>query len=89
MYDRFDLYQVLAPDKQKFEVIRLCHGVPFRIALTMAGVEEQDFTESVANTGWCGTCPEWARFLAIVAVPHGELLAEEHLDFMVESIEQV
>jgi len=53
----------------------------------LAGVEQDDFVESVSRTGWCGTCPEWTNYKPIVTVPRGAILALDQLGFMLESVQ--
>lgn len=82
---RFDLYSVVMKDKE-YRVIQLSKGVPIVVAQILAGVNGHDFVESVSNEGWVGTCPEWRNFMPIVTVPKGELLGQDQLAFMLDSV---
>jgi len=82
---RFDLYSVIQRGRD-FHVIQLSKGVPMVVAQVLAGVNGHDFVESVANTGWVGTCPQWGKRLPIVTLPRGERLGVDQLDFMMESL---
>src|SRR4249920_2380339 len=54
---RFDQYSVIRKDGD-FHVEKILSNVCLVGACAMAGVEEYDFIESVAETGWCGSRPE-------------------------------
>jgi len=82
---RFDLYSVVKRDRE-FHVIQLSKGVPIVVAQILAGVNNHDFVESVANEGWVGTCPSWRGFMPMVAMPKGDRLGMDQLDFMMESL---
>jgi len=82
---RFDLYSVVKRDRE-FHVIQLSKGVPIVVAQILAGVNNHDFVESVANEGWVGTCPQWRGFMPMVAMPKGDRLGMDQLDFMMESL---
>jgi hypothetical protein len=82
---RFDMYSVVIRGKD-YHVVQLSKGVPMVVAQVLAGVNGQDFTQSVINTGWVGTCPGWGKHLPIVALPRGERLGVDQLDFMLESL---
>lgn len=69
-----------------YHVVQLAKDVPTFLAQILAGVDGQDFTESVTNTGWVGTCPQWRNFLPVVTVPKDELLGVDQLDFMMDEI---
>jgi hypothetical protein len=83
---RFDLYSVVMRNNE-YGVIQLSKGVPIIVAQILAGVTNRDFVESVVNEGWVGTCPQWRNYMPMVALPRGELLGMDQLEFMLESIE--
>jgi|KBSSwiStaDraftv2_1062776.scaffolds.fasta_scaffold145562_4 hypothetical protein len=83
---RFDQYSVVYRHDE-FHVEQILKDLDLMAASIMAGVEEDDFIQSVANTGWCGTRPEWVGWLPIVTVPRGAILALDQLGFMLESLE--
>ena len=83
---RFDMYSVVICDGE-FHVAQLLKDMSLFTASVVAGVTQDDFVESVAHTGWCGTCPEWTGHKPIVTIPRGASLALEQLGFMMESLQ--
>jgi hypothetical protein len=83
---RFDQYSVTAEANGDFYVEQILKDLDLMAASIMAGVTEQDFIQSVSNTGWCGTLPEWTGWLPVVTVPRGAILALDQLGFMLESL---
>lgn len=82
---RFDIYSV-AIKGNDFHVVQLSKGVPTIVAQILAGVTHDDFVNSVVNTGWVGTCPQWSRHLPMVVMPKGEHLGTDQLQFMLEEM---
>jgi len=82
---RFDQYSV-QPSKVGLQVVQLISNIDFVFAAVLAEVIQDDFEQSVFHTGWVGTCPYWLKYMPVVTIPQGDLLGEEHLDFMIESL---
>jgi len=83
---RFDHYSVIRKDGE-FHVEQLAKDTPLMLAVILAGIEQDDFVESVMRTGWCGTCPEWTDHNPIVTIPRGGILALDQLGFMLEVLQ--
>lgn len=82
---RFDLYSVTTVEGE-YHVAQILKDLDLMSACLVAGVEQDDFVESVCYTGWVGTCPEWTNHRPIVTVPRGGTLALDQLGFMMESL---
>lgn len=82
---RFDQYSVVMKEGE-FHVMQILKDLDLNSAAITAGVEQDDFVESVTQTGWCGTCPEWTGYRPVVTLPRGGLLALDQLGFMMEAI---
>jgi hypothetical protein len=78
---RFDVYVVVS-EHGELDVRKLCSDAGLIAAKAMAGVDDHDFIESVANEGWVGTCPEWTGFLPVVTTPCGAGLGLDQLEFI-------
>jgi len=83
---KFDQYSVRPSAHGGYSVVQLVSNIDVMFAAIMAGVTADDFEQSITNTGWVGSCPDWLD-LPIVTLPQGELLGMNHLDFMLETIE--
>lgn len=82
---RFDQYSVV--HKQGIHhVVQILKDLSLTGAVITAGVEQGDFIESISETGWCGSCPEWTNYRPVVTLPRGGDLRLDHLDFMMESL---
>lgn len=82
---RFDMY---APvwRRNKWELERMFTDMSHLGAQIVAGIELTDFIQSIEQTGWVGSCPEWYGFKPIITVPRGDKLDADHLEFAVESL---
>ena len=81
---RFDQYSVVMR-AGALHVVQILKDLSLVGAAITAGVDEDDFVQSISETGWCGTCPEWTQYRPIVTLPRGGTLALDHLGFMMES----
>lgn len=81
----FDLYSITMVDNE-VHVVQMFKNLSWLAAELVAGVTNADFCQSIEYTGWLGTCPEWHKFQPIVAVPRGEQLDLDHIDFILECI---
>lgn len=81
---KFDQYCIMHRGPNSFAVNPLAKGVSLLVAEALAGVDSEDFAESMAQSGWVGTCPAWVEHSPIVTVPHGTYLGAEQAAFLME-----
>lgn len=84
---RFDQYLVRPAGNGDYTVVRLISNVDLMFAVIMAGITEEEFEQSVINTGWVGSCPIWLHGMPVVTMPGGDKLGVDQLEFMLESVE--
>jgi len=84
---RFDQYSVIVVDHE-YHVMQLLKNVELMPAVMMAGITQEDFVESMSQTGWVGTCPHWSNHYPVVTLPRKARLTHDHLEFMMESLSQ-
>jgi len=84
---RFDSYSVILVGND-YHVAQIGKNLNLMAAQILAGIEETDFIESVTQTGWVGSCPQWTEYMPIVTIPHKGRLALDQLGFMMESMSE-